>query len=188
MIYDLPLSVEICGETYKIRNGCDYRVILDCIEALNDEDLDMQYRIYCALYIFYEDLMEKGTLTAEQYEEATRQMFVVINYGEEDNTPSNKPKLMDWSHDFKIIAPAVSRILGYDIRTPDRYCHFWTFIGAYMEIGECQFQTIVSIRSKRAKGKKLENWEQEFYRENRKLIDLPHKLTAEEEEFLDSDW
>jgi hypothetical protein len=57
-----------------------------------------------------------------------------------------------------------------------------------MEIGECTFSNIVSIREKKIKGKKLEKYEQEFYRENRKLIDLPHKLTAEEEEFLNSDW
>ena len=57
-----------------------------------------------------------------------------------------------------------------------------------MEIGECTFSTVVSIRSKRAKGKKLDKWEEEFYRENRKMIDLPQKLTAEEQEFLNSDW
>ena len=38
------------------------------------------------------------------------------------------------------------------------------------------------------KGKKLEDWEQEFYRENKKIIDFPHKLTDEEQEWLDSDW
>ena len=50
------------------------------------------------------------------------------------------------------------------------------------------FSNIVSIRSKRMKGKKLEKWEEEFYRENRKMIDLPQKLSKEEQEFLGSDW
>ena len=38
------------------------------------------------------------------------------------------------------------------------------------------------------KGKPLDKWERDFYNENRKLIDLPHKLTDEEQEWLDSDW
>lgn len=33
-----------------------HRVILDVIEALNDEELEMENRIQCALFIFYEDL------------------------------------------------------------------------------------------------------------------------------------
>ena len=44
------------------------------------------------------------------------------------------------------------------------------------------FSNILSIRIKKSKGKKLEKWEQEFYRENKSLIDLKRKLTAEEEE------
>ena len=53
MSWDLPISVEIDGTEYPIRNKCDYRVVLDVIKALNDEDLYMQYRIQCALFIFY---------------------------------------------------------------------------------------------------------------------------------------
>ena len=39
MIYDLPTTVEIDGEKYKIRNRCDYRIALDAIRALNDTAL-----------------------------------------------------------------------------------------------------------------------------------------------------
>ena len=53
MSWNLPISVEIDGTEYAIRNKCDYRVVLDVIKALNDDDLDMQYRIHCALFIFY---------------------------------------------------------------------------------------------------------------------------------------
>ena len=166
-----------------IRNKCDFRVVLDVIEALNDEDLTEQEKIQCALYIFYGEELTKTS----NYEEAVKQMFIVINGGEEETEQNEKPRLMDWKHDFQQIAPPVSRVLGYDVRTPDRFTHWYTWLGGYMEIGECTFSNIVSIRSKRMKGKKLEKWEEEFYRENRKMIDLPRKLTKEEQEYLDID-
>lgn len=184
MIYSLPYYVEIDGEQLNIRNNCDFRVVLDIIEVLNDDDLTEQEKIQCALFIFYGDELNKTS----NYEEAIRQMFIIINGGEEETEQVEKPRLMDWQHDFSQIAPPVSRVLGYDVRTPNKFTHWYSWLGGYMEIGECTFSNIVSIRSKRMKGKKLEKWEEEFYREHKKMIDLPQKLSREEQEFLDSDW
>ena len=184
MMWDLPIAVDINGKSHPIRNKCDYRVVLDVICALNDNELTDEEKIKCALFIFYEDIS-----AIDDFDAAIKEMFRIINGGEEqEENQEQKPQLMDWEHDFPQLAPPISRVLGYDVRTPDRYCHFWTFIGAYMEIGECTFSTIVSIRSKRAKGKKLDKWEEEYIREHRKMVELPRKLTAEEEDFLNSDW
>lgn len=184
MMWDLPVSVEIDGKTHAIRNRCDYRVVLDVISALNDEDLTQEQRIQCSLIIFYEKILD-----IENIEAAMKEMFKVINLGEEQNEEERKPKLMDWEHDFPQIAPPVSRVLGYSVRDPKNYTHWYDFIGAYQEIGgECTFSTIISIRSKRAKGKKLDKWEEEYLREHRKMVELPRKLTAEEQEYLDSEW
>ena len=90
-------------------------------------------------------------------------------------------------HDFKILIAPINRVLGFETRTAE-YVHWWTFLSAYMEIGECLFSNVISIRKKRISGKKLEPWEQEFYRENKKMVDLPQSLTDEEKEWLDSDW
>lgn len=178
------MAVEIDGKSYKIRNDCDYRVILDVIIALNDEELDMADRVVCALHIFYENMEEISDV-----EKAIVEMTKIINLGENSDDGETKPKVMDWEHDFNQIAPPISRVLGYDVRTPCKHTHWYTFVGGYMEIGgECTFATIVSIRQKKSRGKKLDDWEQEFYRENKKMIDLPHKLTEEELEFLNSDW
>lgn len=182
--YTLPKSVNIDGTEYKIRNDCDYRVVLDVICALNDIELSDNEKIYCALKIFYDDIPQDKDL-----QQAVIEMMKIINNGEEEK-PSNepqKPPIMNWEHDFKYLVAPINRVLGFDIRTVD-YLHWWSFLGAYFEIGECMWANIISIRQKRQKGKKLEKWEQEFYRENRKMIDLPRRLTAEEEEFLNSDW
>ena len=184
MMWNLPIAVDIDGKEYAIRNKCDYRVVLDVISALNDEELEMEYRIECALFIFYEDLTG-----LKDVQTAIMEMMKIINLGEETTEEEqHKPRLMDWEHDFPQLAPPISRVLGYSVRDANHYTHWWDFIGAYMEIGECTFANIISIRNKRMKGKKLEDWEREFYRENKKMVDLPHKLTDEEQEWLDSNW
>ena len=181
MSWNLPISVEIDGTEYAIRNKCDYRVILDVIEALNDEELEMEYRVQCALFIFYEDLSDCADVTT-----AINEMMKIINNGDEEQ--DSKPKIMDWKHDFKHIVSPISRVLGYSVRSENNYTHWYDFIGAYQEIGECFWANIISVRSKRMEGKALDEWERKFYAENRKLIDLPHKLTDEEQEWLDADW
>ena len=75
-----------------------------------------------------------------------------------------------------IIIPAANRVLGQEVRAMP-YLHWWTFLGAYMEIGDSLFSTVLGLRQKRAKGKKLEKYEQEFYKENRALVDLRKKET-----------
>lgn len=69
---------------------------------------------------------------------------------------------------------------------PQMVLHWWTFISGYMEIGECQFSNVVSIRTKKRKGTKLEKWEQEFYAENKKKVDLKTDFRPEEQEFLNN--
>ena len=184
MMWGLPFSVEIDGKEQAIRNKCDYRVVLDVICALNDDELTMEEKIECALTIFYEDISAINDI-----ETAIKEMFCIINGGEqEQETQDHKPQLMDWKHDFSQIAPPISRVLGYDVRTPDKFTHWFSFLGGYMEIGECFFQNIVGIREKLRSGKKLEKWEEKILKEHRKQVLLPRKLTAEEQEFLDSDW
>ena len=51
-----------------------------------------------------------------------------------------------------------------------------------MEIGECTYGTVLTIRNKKADGKKLEKWEQEFYDKNKKMVDIKPKMTEEEKE------
>lgn len=183
-MWDLPKTVEINEKTLKIRNDCDYRVVLDVISALNDDELDDNTKIQCALFIFYENIEEITDLQV-----AVDEMMKIINCGDEqDENGPPKPKTMDWEHDFNNIAPPISRVLGYSVRDSKNYTHWYDFIGAYMEIGDCYFAQVVSIRNKRLKGKKLDESDREFYREHKKDIDLPMKLSKEEQEWLDMDF
>ncbi len=172
-MWELP--IELKGA--KIRNNGDYRVILDCICALGDMQMLENERLLSALFIFYEDLSE-----IKDFKIAQEEMLNFIS-NNDDNKPKNEAKIMDWEQDFKLIAPPVSRVIGEDIRSM-KYLHWWTFLGAYMEVGECFFSQIVGIRSKKAKGKKLEKSEQEFYKNNYNKIEFKKQLSTEEEEWL----
>ena len=45
----------------------------------------------------------------------------------------------------------------------------------------------MNIRGKRAKGKKLEKWERDFYNEHKELVDIKEKLSPEQQAELDAE-
>ena len=75
-------------------------------------------------------------------------------------------------------------MLGFEARSVE-YLHWWTFLAAYMEVGDCLFAQVVSIRNKKARGKKLEKYEQQFYREHRAMVDLKPKVTEAEKNLFE---
>ncbi len=179
MMYDLPKSVEICGDEYKIRS--DYRAVLDICIALSDPDLDENEKAYTILDIFYPDF---ENMPRDYYDEAIKQCFWFINCGDENQNQNQKtPKLVDWEQDFKLIVAPINRVMCAEVREKD-YWHWWSFISAYYEIGECLFAQVVRIREKLAKGKKLDKSDSEFYRKNRAMVDIKTTYTTQEEQLL----
>lgn len=176
--YDLPKEIAIDDKTYPITKDGDYRLVLDIITALNDDDLPDNAKTVCCLLMFYGEIPGNTR-------EAVNKMMWFINCGNETDAANGKPPIMSWEQDFHLLVPPINRALGTEIRSVS-YLHWWSFVSGYMEIGECRFSTVASIRQKKRKGIKLENWEREFYNENRKEIDLKVRYTKEETEFLKS--
>ena len=182
MEYGLPTSVTIDGQVFQVRY--DYRVVLDIFEALNDPDMNDQERVIAVLTMFYPDYKN-----LPNYEEAVKKLFWFLNAGEEQKDQRRRPKLVDWQQDYRYIIPPVNRVLGtevrsipYDQSTNTGGLHWWTFLGAYEEIdGNCIFSQIVRIRYRRAKGKKLDKVDQEFYRQNRDIVDIKRRYSADDE-------
>ena len=181
--WELPTSLEVGGKEYAIRT--DYRVILDILAAMNDPEIfepgmtedekkiEQTMTMLQILYIDFDSILPKD------YQEAAEKAVDFIDCGiEGDDKP--KPRTMDWEQDAPIIAPEVSKVAGRDIRVGET--HWWEFFGYYLGIGEGVFNTIVSIREKRRKGKKLEKWEKEFYQNNKNLIDLKIKKIERSDE------
>ena len=98
---------------------------------------------------------------------------------------------MDWSQDFQLIVAPINRVLGYEIRSKEYDSntntggvHWWTFLSAYQEIGDCLFAQVVRIREKKAKGKALDKSDRDFYRKNRDLVDIKVHYTEIEDELV----
>ena len=182
MTYDLPKAVEVCGVPYDIRS--DYRAILDICVALSDPELSEREKAYIALWIFY-PAVEAGEMPPEHQLEALKRCFTFIGCDQpEEKENKRAPRLVDWEKDFPYIVAPVNRALGFEVRGVS-YLHWWTFVSAFMDIpGDCTFSQVLSIRRKLAHHKKLNKAEQEWYRNNRDLVQIGTRYTEAEENIL----
>lgn len=179
--YDLPTSLTIGEVEYKIRYN--WRAVLDVLAACADPELDEQHKAFCMLRIIYPDLEDIPT---DRWQEACAKACEFIDCGQKDDG-SPKPKMIDWVQDAPIIIPEINKLAGREIRiAPD--IHWWTFFGWFMGIGDGLLASVLHIRQKRAKRKKLEKWEQEFYEANKALIEFQtpetEKIKAEKQNIL----
>jgi hypothetical protein len=173
MIFDLPTALEFGGRAWDIET--DYRQVLRILTAYEDPDLTDGEKAMLCLYNLYVDFddIPPGQLQAA-YDAAT----AFIDHGNGDDQTG--PRTMDWTQDAPLIFPAVNAVAGCEVRAK-KYLHWWTFCGYFMEIRDSTASTVFALRQKKAKGKKLEKWEKEYWRENATLCKLHTRLTDEEQ-------
>jgi hypothetical protein len=179
--YRLPKELEIDGVSCPIKT--DYRDILTLFEILNEPNLLGEEKCILACEMFYETDDYKRDINS-----AIMQMFQFMSPNEDLENPSptaNKKPLLDWEQDFNLICAPINKNMGVDIRGLD-YLHWWTFLSAFMEIGECTFSTFVSIRDKINRGKKLDKTEQKIYNENKNKIKLKVKYDDETQAMINA--
>lgn len=172
--WTLPITVTVGGKPYAVHT--DYRDILDIIDHLQNTDDNEQERWYIAMALFYENWRD---IPAQNRQEAAERMAEFIACGKTQGKPGAKREI-DWQQDAELIVGGVNKVAGCEVRALP-YLHWWTFIAYFMNIGSGPLATVVGIRHKLAKGQKLEKWEQQFYRENKEIVDLRPQLTKEEE-------
>ena len=174
MIGQLPRELEVNGHMYAIRT--DFRDVLNILCAFSDPELEDGEKVYTCLYILFEDF---DSIPEDDLEAAFTAALSFIDNGAKPEEQKS-PRVMDWEQDENIMFPAINKVAGCEVRSAE-YIHWWTFIGFYMEISEGVFSNVLSLRMKKAKGKKLEKWEQEFWNANKGACVLAPKLTAEEQ-------
>lgn len=193
-MFELPTIITIEDKEYPIRNNGDFRMVLDCFACLQDVELDEQERIITSLCIFYADVtsiegISEVFSSQELLESAVEEMYNFFNCGQQNVGARQNYKLIDWEQDGQMIISAVNNVAKKEIRA-ESYVHWWTFMGYYLAIGECPLSTVVSIRDKIVKGKKLEKWEQTFRRDNPEYFIWNSKSVEdrEAEEYIKQIW
>ena len=183
MTFGLPKTALIDGKEYPIRY--DYRVILEIITMLGDPDLSDNDKAEALIEMFY---LNPEEIT--DYKEAVNQCFCFIDHS--DKQVKKRPRLMDWEQDFEYIIAPVNRVLGFEARaveydpvTNTGGLHWWTFLSAYMEMGnDCLFSQIITIRDKQARKQKLEKYEKEWLKRNYDIVNLKQRYSDNEEELI----
>lgn len=169
----LPRQAVIAGKTYGLHT--DFRDILEIFSYLENPDLPEYIRWQVALALFFEE-----PLPPEDFSPGAEYFAWFANGGRED-AGTESTRLLDWEKDALLIVADVNKVAGREIREA-AYIHWWTFLSWFHGIGEGQLSTVVALRQKLMEGKALSDWEKDYYRHNRALVDLPTKLSREEEE------
>lgn len=182
MIGALPESLTIDGIDYSIRS--DYRNILHIFEAFSDPDYSEEEKCIMATYLFYEhfscvrDALE-AIRNGFNVEEAFKQMQWFISAGMPDGIRLEAP-VYDWKQDEQLIFSSINKVATREVRDPETYLHWWTFLSYFREVGEGVFLDVVRIRNKLNHGKKLEKHEKDFLAHNKELVKLEKPKTKEE--------
>ena len=185
MMWGLPTTVEVGGEDYAIRS--DFRVILDIFEMLENPDLNAADRAEGILKMFY---VSPDAIPPQHLQEAVDRFTWFQNGGQAPRQDGGK-KLIDWAQDYPLILPPINKAFGkdlreipYDVEHNTGGVHWWTFLGAYNDIGDCVFSQVVRIREKKAKGKNLEKEEKAWYQRNRDIVDIRQRYSEEDNAIL----
>ena len=179
MIGELPKNLNVNGKEWAIRS--DFRVALHVFQAMNDVDLDEAEKITVMLDLVYENFND---MSENDYAEAMKQAVWYLNGGKPNEDYHGDQRIMDWEQDEQMIFSAVNKVANKETRECE-YIHWWTFLGYFSEIGEGLFSTVISIRNKKNKGRKLEKHELDFYRNNKSTINLKTRYTEEEKEEIE---
>ena len=176
------MSLTVRGKQYPIRT--DYRDILKILLAFDDDELDPKEKAYVLLAQVFPDLR---SIPAEDYAEAYTEALAFVSCESVEKLQKQKkrsPRMVDWEKDEMMLFPAINRAAGFEVRAVE-YMHWWTFMGYFQCIDrEDTYGFILSIRQKKAKHKKLEKYEQEFFNANREICDLNFRTRQETEDEL----
>ena len=175
MIGRLPRTLEVGGKMLPIRT--DFRDVLNLFPMFDDPELSDIEKAYVACRNLYQ-----CEITANDFDEAVEKIYWFIDGGDIPKDDPAPVRILDWEKDERTLMPAISKTVGVpDVRSLP-YMHWFTFLGAFGEMGEGLFSMILSLRRKLADGEKLDDWEIKWIRKNKDLIAV---RTKEEQAAID---
>ena len=176
----LPESLSVKGREIKINT--DFRDCISILRILENPDLSNIEKAQVMIGILFDE-----ELDFTEYDEAIAQAAVFLDGGSDANRSKVAPsygRLYSWDQDLIYIISGVDKALGFSCRSK-RYLHWWRFLAAFMEMGECTFSTLIHQRKLRKQGKQSK-YDKEWWAENKDIAELRTKvvLNCEEQEKL----
>ena len=171
MSFDLPDALRVGGRPWAI--DADFRQVLRVLAAFADPDLTDGDRALVLLYDLYVDF---DAMPPDLYQGAVDAAMAFIDHG---LGGGDGARVMDWEQDAPLIFPAVNRVAGFEVRDAP-FLHWWTFLGYFMEIRDSTYATVLGLRGKRARHRRLDGPEQQFWNENRDICRLRDRLSRAE--------
>lgn len=169
--WSLPTCAVFGGEEYPIH--ADFRDILEIFSYFTDPELPAFIQWKIALALFYD-----RPIPQTHEKEAMEFLGDFINGGQPAQSGRGKI-LLDWEQDAELIVADINKTAGQEIRALP-FLHWWTFLSWFHAIGEGQLSSVITIRDKLSRGKKLEGWEKDFYREHKSRVDMKKRYTRQE--------
>lgn len=180
MIGQLPKTLKIGGSTYNLRT--DYRNIFRILEAYEDADLsNTEKAVICVKRLYVEDIPIIDKNFAEAYNKAC---WFIDGGDTYKSAKVENIRLVDYEQDEIPLFAAINDVAKTEVRALE-YLHWWTFLSYYISIKDGLFAQIINIRSKQAHHKKLEKWENDFYKSNKEMVDLKKRYSAEQQAEMD---
>jgi hypothetical protein len=177
-IYDLPKMIDVNGEKRLIR--ADFRPCLDIILAFEDKNLTETEKISVMLEI----LFVKPKFAPDDLQNAVTAAVRFLNGGATTIAEtSSTDRLYSWTKDANFIFSGIDRVLGYSCRSC-AFLHWWEFLAAFNDMGECGFSRILHMRIGAKRGTLTKSERREFS-ENREIYSLKSMEEIEKErEFI----
>lgn len=170
----LPEQLEVGGVLRDINS--EFQVGITIMEIFERTDLTEREKVQVMVGILFVEDIEP-----EHMQEAAEKAVWFLNLGEMDSSSNqgvDYGRLYSWEQDGRFIIAAIDKVLGRSCRREQ--LHWWEFISAFYEIGECTFSTIVNQRKLKKKGKQSEA-DREWWNENLSIAQLKKVYTPEEE-------
>ena len=174
LLTKFPTKIRIDDIDYEINS--DYKNCLKIILAYEDESLMSSEQNYIMLKRLYK-------IIPENIEEAIEKGIKFLNCGEEKkNTITDADKrVYSFEKDSKFIYSAVKQTHDVDLESIE-FLHWWKFVFLFMDVNkDCTFSYLISLRSKKAKGK-LDEYEKKAWFSMREIVDLDYVSPEDEEE------
>jgi len=148
------------------------------MQILERPDLLHHEQLQIIAGILYEDEIEDQCW----YEAVDKAMWFLDGGDVQDQKSQSGGvvRLYSWEQDARYIIAAVDRVLGRSCRSVE-YLHWWDFLSAFMEIGDCTFSTLVHQRRLKKKHKQSRE-DKEWWAENREIAELKIEVSLDADE------